>query len=129
MKVIQDKIVIGSDVYTRTVGINMTLLDVLEHLEGDEYAEFIDDESTTYTVPQNVEYRITVGGKEVDAKAVKIELYDTAENKDEYFYCDETGGWRPEDDLKDLQDRVKELSKLTKEQLISTVLSKEEYDR
>jgi hypothetical protein len=88
-KLIKDVRKVGSDVYTRTRGAEMNLLEVLEELENG--TEFETTDGGMLYICSPTLYTITVKGKDVDPKDVKIVLEDSDEDVSEYFYCDETG--------------------------------------
>lgn len=118
MKVIKETKKIGKTVYNREVGVELTLLDMIEHAELNGTIWYCPDGSEFYT-DDPTEYTVTVNGKEVDAKDVHITLESPQELLvDLTFYANAIGDERTEKELIDLES----LKTLNKDELIQEVL-------
>lgn len=118
MKVIKETKKIGKTVYTREVGVELTLLDMIEYTEQANAGWYCPDGSEFIT-DDSVDYTVTVNGKEVDAKDVHITLESPQEILDELtFYADTFDDARSEEELVDLEN----LKNLSKDELIEEVL-------
>lgn len=119
MNLLKDVKEIGTEKYTRLRGMSMTLQELLEKFEKDN-EEFTDRvlDDCWYT-PDEVEYTITVNGKDVDAKSVKINLYDSDDALESFY--DEDGNSYSDEEINAMVNRLNELSKCSKEKLIEII--------
>lgn len=126
MKVIKEVHDVAGNKYDAITGISMNLLEMIEDLESNS-EEIIDDDDNTFYV-YDAQYTVTVNGKDIDPKDVKIILENSEGTKPDYYYCDELGEELTIEQIREKQSRVKEISKLTRSQLISRLMQVEDSE-
>lgn len=82
-KLIKEVKKVNGTTWKRTIGVDTNLLDLIEELEIDSRVFYT--EEGYWGMPPTTEYVVTLNGKEVDPKDIKIQLYDSPEYLQEYF--------------------------------------------
>lgn len=103
--------------YSREVGVDTNLLELIEDMESCNYE--LDTDSSWYRIPPSTGYVVTVNGKEVDAKDVHVQLFD---NDPPVYFYDADGEEVHEDELLTDED----LMKLSKQALVKKIRELEE---
>lgn len=117
VKVLKEVKNVGNRKFTKTFGVSVTLLDVIEHIESHGYS-FRDSAGGQEFFVGTLQYSITVDGKDVNAEDIKIVLEDDGDSESSSFYDDKSG-----DEVdQEVIDELESLNSLSKDELIEKLL-------